>query len=104
MKKPKIYRDKEGHKLYPVCSWEENQHKIYNADDRAYNWLIETGSEEAEREFGRTQHLLEVFEQYVIGGIVYATYEDGVQIKETIAAYDIRHDEMQCRQRWLEME
>ena len=31
----KIYRDKiTGKKLYPVCGWEENQHKIYNAHDR----------------------------------------------------------------------
>ena len=87
----KLYRNEEGKKLYPVCSWEQNQHKIYNADDRAYNWLHDTCSDEAAREFERTQHLLEVFDQYVIGGIVYATYEDSVQIKEIIAAYDIRH-------------
>lgn len=88
----KLYRNKEGRKLYPACSWEQNQHKIYNANDRAYNWLHDTCSDEAAREFERTQHLLEVFDQYVIGGIVYATYEDSIQIKETIAAYNIRHD------------
>lgn len=30
----KIYRNKAGKKLYPVCKWEDNQHKIYNAHDR----------------------------------------------------------------------
>ena len=88
----KLYRNREGKKLYPVCSWEQNQHKIANASDRAYNRLVETGTEAAEREFYRIEHLEEVFEHYIIGGIVYATYEDGVQIKETIAAYNIRHD------------
>ena len=62
----KSYRNREGKKLYPVCSWEQNQHKIYNANDRAYNWLHDTCSDEAAREFERTQHLLEVFDQYVI--------------------------------------
>ena len=32
----KIYRDKvTGKKLYPVCGWEENQHKIYTLDIRS---------------------------------------------------------------------
>jgi len=26
----KIYRNKAGKKLYPVCKWEDNQHKIYS--------------------------------------------------------------------------
>lgn len=87
----KLYRNEEGKKLYPVCSWEQNQHKIYNADDRAHNRLYDTCSDEAIREVERTEHLLEVFDQYVIDGLVYATYEDSVQIKEIIAAYDLRH-------------
>ena len=31
----KTYKDKNGNKLYPVCSWEKNQHKLYNALDKA---------------------------------------------------------------------
>ena len=87
----KLYRNREGKKLYPVCSWEQNQHKICNASDRAYNRMVETGTENAEREFYRMEHLEEAFEHYIIGGIVYATYEDSVQIKEIVAAYDLRH-------------
>lgn len=38
----KIYRDKAtGKKLYPVCKWEDNQHKIYNAHDRIMNRIYE---------------------------------------------------------------
>ena len=37
----KLYRNKQGKKLYPVCSWEENQHKLYNAHDRIMNSIYE---------------------------------------------------------------
>ena len=37
----KIYRNKAGEKLYPVCKWEDNQHKIYNAYDRIVIRLYE---------------------------------------------------------------
>lgn len=31
----KLYKNEQGEKLYPICRWERNQHKIYNAVDRA---------------------------------------------------------------------
>lgn len=37
----KLYRNKQGKKLYPVCSWEENQHKLYNAHDRIMNSIYD---------------------------------------------------------------
>ena len=37
----KLYRNKQGKKLYPVCSWENNQHKLYNAHDRIMNTICE---------------------------------------------------------------
>ena len=36
----KIYRNKAGEKLYPVCKWEDNQHKIYSKRLYGYNLHI----------------------------------------------------------------
>ena len=88
----KVYKNKEGKKLYPVCSWERNQHKLYNASDRARIWWFESDySEEAMKECDEIDRLIEVFDNYIIDGIVYAVYEDYIKIKDYIAAYDARH-------------
>lgn len=94
-----VYRNKEGKKLYPVCSWEANQHKLYNAHDRAlirrYDLDRDGGTEEEydaiEKEVERIEHALNVFDGIVINGIVYATYEDSVIIKDYVWAYNARH-------------
>lgn len=90
----KLYRNKQGKKLYPVCSWEENQHKLYNAHDRIMNKIYE--AQEAEQdppyeEQERIEKAMEAFERYVINGLVYATYEESCLIKDYVAAYDLRH-------------
>ena len=97
-----IYRDKEtGKKLYPVCSWERNQHKLYNALDRAHNRvsdLYEDKSasmdeiDKAEEWVSEVERLLYIFDSHVASnGIVYALWEDGNKIKDIIGAYDMRH-------------
>lgn len=91
----KIYKDKSGRKLYPVCRWEPNQHKLHNAVDRAYLDMIDSDYEEqACDRYEKAVSLLEAFDRYIIDGLVYATYSDGVEIKDRIAAYDIRGDLM----------
>ena len=88
----KVYRNKEGKKLYPVCSWANNQHKLYNALDRAKIWEFESDySEEASAEVDELDRLIEVFDSQIVGCIVYATWEDYKKIKDYIAAYDARH-------------
>lgn len=90
----KLYRNKQGKKLYPVCSWENNQHKLYNAHDRIMNTICEAqeaGLEPPYEEQERIEKAMDAFERYVIQGIVYATYEDGCLIKDYVAAYDARH-------------
>ena len=82
----KIYRNKAGKKLYPVCKWEDNQHKIYNAH--------ENGGEDLEalyKEQERIEKALELIDACVIDGLVYATYEDGLILKDLIWAYNARH-------------
>lgn len=85
-----VYKDKQtGKKLYPVCSWEENQHKLYNAQDRIMNAIYdgETDWDAVER----IDKAISAFEAHVIGGIVYATYEDSLLIKDYVWAYNARH-------------
>lgn len=93
----KIYRNKAGKKLYPVCKWEDNQHKIYNAHDRIMIRIYEAqenGGEDLEalyKEQERIEKALERIDAYVIDGLVYATYEDGLILKDLIWAYNARH-------------
>lgn len=95
----KLYTNKEGKKLYPVCSWEQNQHKLYNAHDRILNHrddLIENGCSDEEWErcedsIRRIEKAMTAFENHVIEGIVYATWEDGKIIKDYVWAYNARH-------------
>lgn len=90
----KLYRDEQGRKLYPVCSWSANQHKLYNAYDRAQNKLYECSGEECEtveRDIERIEHALDIFNSYVHNNLVYATYEDGLIIKDYVWAYNARH-------------
>lgn len=98
----KLYRDKDtGEKLYPVCSWEKNQHKPYNALDRAHNRvsdLYEDRSDtaddidKAEEWVDEVNRLIWIFDSHVASnGLVYATYKDGQKIKDIIYGYDARH-------------
>lgn len=87
----KVYRNKQGQKLYPVCSWENNQHKLYNASDRARIRWFESYSDEAADEVDEIDRLIEIFDNNIINGLVYATYNDYLKIKDYIAAYDARH-------------
>lgn len=93
-----VYRDKQGNKLYPVCSWERNQHKLYNAHDRIVVAICEARDaknyEELERLFDaqdKIERAISVFDGCVINGVVYATYQDGLLIKNYVWAYNARH-------------
>lgn len=85
----KLYRNKDGKKLYPVCNWEHNQHKLYNAHDRAMVALYDGTGTYAEVD--RIEQAMDAFEKHVIGGMVYATYEDSLLIKDYVWAYNARH-------------
>lgn len=89
MKQLPLYRDKQGRKLYPVCRWEENQHKLYNAHDRIMNSIDEGKAEYEDLE--RVEKAMRAFDAHVIGGMVYATYEDGMLIKDYVWAYNARY-------------
>ena len=86
------YKDSAGNILYPVSSFEKNQHKLYNAYDRARIRVDEERTDEAYECLERTEKALEAFNRYVFGNTVYATYEDGNLIRDFIGAYDLRGD------------
>lgn len=86
------YEKNTGKKLYPTCKWETNQHKLYNAHDRIMNAIDDAGyDEELEEALEKVERALEAFGKHVIEGVVYATYEDSVLIKDFIWAYNARH-------------
>lgn len=85
----KLYKDKKtGKKLYPVCNWENNQHKLYNAHDRIMNAIYDGEADYDQLE--RIEKAMSVFDGCVINGMVYATYEDSILIKDYIWAYNAR--------------
>lgn len=85
----KLYKDKKtGRKLYPVCSWEDNQHKLYNAHDRIMNAIYDGKADYDQLE--RIEKAIDAFNSYIINGMVYATYEDSVLIKDYVWAYNAR--------------
>ncbi len=88
----KLYKNSEGEKLYPVCSWEDNQHKLYNAHDRVMIAISEEGyTEKLADELERIEDAMAAFDRYVINGLVYATYKEGQVIKDIVWAYNARH-------------
>lgn len=94
----KILINKKGEKLYPVCSWEQNQHKLYNAHDRLYNAIYDAREtndyeeeERLEKAMEELEEVMEIFESCVYNGLVYATWKDGLRIKNYTWAYDSRH-------------
>lgn len=85
-----VYIDKRsGKKLYPVCSWEQNQHKLYNAHDRVMIAFYDGKADY--NDLKKIERAIDIFDSHVINGIVHATYEDGLIIKDYIWAYDARH-------------
>lgn len=89
MKKGELPRNDKGEKMYPVCSWEKNQHKLYNAHDRA---MVDLAKGLIDYEVvEKVEHAMWAFEAYVYDGIVYATWKDRNEIMDYIFAYDARH-------------
>lgn len=83
---------KNGKKLYPVCSWYANQHKLYYFIDKISIQIHENPDNDllyGKRE--NLENLLNVFNENVFNGVVYANYEKSVKIKELITAYDLHH-------------
>lgn len=89
-----------GVKCYPTCNWEQNQHKVYNAHDRAYNALYDLlDDDSAEQEAIDKAHewankmdtLCSLFNNHIVGNTVYLPYEWYALCKDVVGAYNARH-------------
>lgn len=87
--KKELPKNKQGKKMYPVCSWEKNQHKLFNAHDRIMNEY--TAGEVEYDVVEKVEQAMGAFEAHVIDGTVYATWEDRNLIMDYIFAYNARH-------------
>nr|DAM10910.1 MAG TPA: hypothetical protein [Caudoviricetes sp.] len=97
--KERGYRLIKTVKLYPVASWERNQHVFYNAVDRAQNSLFDArengvGIEEAEECLEKYNNALAKFDfgPKDSRGVVYAEYNDYKFMKDVIGGYAERHN------------
>ena len=88
---------KNGTKLYHCCSFEENEHKIYSAHDRAMCELYKAQDSENWDTVDEIYYQLDKIDialnyvNCVYNGLIYAPYEDCQIIKEIVTKYDSRH-------------
>ena len=105
----KLYKNENGEKLYPVCNWEKNQHKLYNANDRIWNAIYDAqenkaSADELDKLYDRKDEIERVicifdsqevtFEElqklsYIPGGM--ELLRDSLIIKDIIWVYNARH-------------
>ena len=81
-------RNKDGKKLYPVCSWERHQHKVYTAHDKMMVMMARAKdkplTDDERRWCNKVDVAYDSFDAHVREGIVYATWEEGCAIKDII--------------------
>lgn len=79
-------------KMYPVGKWNTYSHVFYNYNDRCFNNMMETHTDESEKKLDEAEHLQECFEHNPrVNDIVYAYYEDYKKMRNIIEAYVFRH-------------
>jgi len=88
-----------GEKCYPLCGWEANQHKIETVHNRAYNalerYLCDSDLmddeyedyEAVEKWFEETEVVHSMFNNHIVGGVVYLPFPWYNVAKEMLASY-----------------
>ena len=95
--KKELPKNSKGQKLYPVCNWNANQHKIDFWLTKAKNNKFDHPDDlKTWDEVEKYQKMLDIFNGFhedgkVIHNLVYATWENTEAIKEAIACYDLCH-------------
>lgn len=87
----RILELKTEKKLCAVCRWESNQHKIYNAYNKARIKWDDEHSAEALVNLEKIEKALEWFNNVKDDGLVYVPYEEYKLIKDIIGYYDMAH-------------
>lgn len=87
-------KNRNGKKLYPVCNWQNNQHKMFNYYDKMYLKMIDNDYDDNSiDDYENAERLLNVFNTGVYNdGLVYAEYNDYKAIKDIISFYDCKSD------------
>lgn len=89
-----------GEKLYAVCNWMQNQHKVYNANDRIRNEISDLEKENSPdkrkaariyRRYDEIELAMEWIDNVAPDGLTYAPYNAYRIIKDIIAAYNARY-------------
>ena len=84
---------KTGEKLYPIGSWEENEHKLYNFYNKADTAYRTHPTDEGFERKRKAMELLEKFDNSPrYNGIVYVNYDDYKEMKNVIREYNFRND------------
>lgn len=91
-----VKRLKDGRKLYPVCRWSANQHKVDAAYTKALirrDTAYETGFgiDDAESHLKLMEQAREWIDNVGKDGIVYAPYPMYKVLKDIIGYYDLTH-------------
>lgn len=95
--KKELPKNRKGQKMYPVCAWNANQHKIdywlTKAKIRKYDNPDDMGAWD---EVEKYQKMWDIFNGFcdngkVIAPLVYATWKEAEAIKEAIVCYDLCH-------------
>lgn len=83
-----------GEKCYPCCSWEHNQHKIYNMLDKLSIEMFDTDMdadydkyEALSERYEKVSTLLSMFDNHVYGDTVYLPWKWYTYCKEVLRAY-----------------
>lgn len=83
-----------GVKCYPACRWETNQHKMYNAMDKAHNKLsdaLEEGNQDhidkAIDWLEKVETVCSMFNNHIVGQTVFLPYKQYVICKEILSNY-----------------
>ena len=86
----KLYKADDGRKMYPVGSWEKNQHKVYNAYDRMNTKIALDGADAvSDKEYDNMMVAMS-WVDCVRDGLIYAPYKEGQILKAIIGGYDVR--------------
>lgn len=85
----RLYKDDFNRTLYPVCNYEKNSYKVYNAYEELLNNISKAeyegrSTKKLYRQKGQLEEIIAILEHYVFDGLVYATYQNGNKLKQYI--------------------
>lgn len=95
--KAELPRNSKGQKMYPVCNWNANAHKIdfwlTKAKIRRYDDPDDPAAWDEVEKYQRMMDIVQGWHEdgRRIGNLVYATWKDAEAIKEAIVCYDLCH-------------